>query len=189
MRPLLLWRRRAVLAALLAVGSVGLLPAANAAGSLDPINHLIIIYQENWSFDGLYGKFPGANGLENAASAAPQVDKNGKPYATLPRSESKVPSGLPVQPFDLAPFIPPDKTTRDLIHRFYQEQYQIDGGKMDKFIAWTGYQIANAPQLGETRRPTRQETAETLARADATLRAALKELEGLAALNLKNESE
>ena len=23
------------------------------------------------------------------------------------------------------------------MHRFYQEQYQIDGGKMDKFVAWS----------------------------------------------------
>src|SRR5262249_12387768 len=27
---------------------------------LDKINHLILIYQENWSFDSLYGRFPGA---------------------------------------------------------------------------------------------------------------------------------
>jgi len=24
-----------------------------------------------------------------------------------------------------------------MVHRFYQEQYQIDGGKMDKFVAWS----------------------------------------------------
>src|SRR5436309_7024187 len=27
--------------------------------------------------------------------------------------------------------------TGDLVHRFYQEQYQVDGGKMDKFVAWS----------------------------------------------------
>ena len=26
------------------------------------INHIIVIYQENWSFDSLYGQFPGASG-------------------------------------------------------------------------------------------------------------------------------
>jgi len=26
------------------------------------LKHIIIIYQENWSFDSLYGQFPGANG-------------------------------------------------------------------------------------------------------------------------------
>ena len=35
---------------------------------LDQINHIIVIYQENWSFDSLYGKFPGANGLASAGT-------------------------------------------------------------------------------------------------------------------------
>src|ERR1700740_443127 len=29
------------------------------------IGHIIVIYQENWSFDALYGQFPGADGLQN----------------------------------------------------------------------------------------------------------------------------
>src|SRR5262249_3822854 len=32
---------------------------------------------------------------------------------------------------------PLSEKTGDMVHRFYQEQLQIDGGKMDKFIAWT----------------------------------------------------
>ena len=39
--------------------------AAQPAGA-EKIQHLIVIYQENWSFDGLYGKFPGAEGIANA---------------------------------------------------------------------------------------------------------------------------
>src|SRR5580765_5002346 len=89
-----------------------------ACGSLEPkprgiekINHVIVIYQENWSFDGLYGKFPGANGLANAGAAATQVDKSGKPYATLPATldlaqtppvtHTLIPANLPNAPFDL----------------------------------------------------------------------------------------
>ena len=26
------------------------------------LQHIIVIYQENWSFDSLYGQYPGANG-------------------------------------------------------------------------------------------------------------------------------
>src|SRR5580704_11241202 len=33
------------------------------------INHIVVIYQENWSFDAQYGKFPGANGIANATGA------------------------------------------------------------------------------------------------------------------------
>src|SRR5437667_438202 len=34
------------------------------------IDHLVVIYQENWAFDSLFGTFPGANGLANALQAA-----------------------------------------------------------------------------------------------------------------------
>src|SRR5882724_486158 len=56
-----------------------------APSDLKKIEHVIIIYQENWSFDGLYGKFPGANGLMNAQSAVQQVDKADVPLKVLPQ--------------------------------------------------------------------------------------------------------
>ena len=117
------------------------------SGALDKIEHIIVIYQENWSFDGLYGKFPGANGFAQAGDAYAQVDRDGKPYTSLPQpldtgSKPAVPdtrfsADLPVAPFDLARFVAPSQRTGDLVHRFYQEKLQIDDGKMDKFIAWS----------------------------------------------------
>ncbi|HEX9247823.1 MAG TPA: alkaline phosphatase family protein [bacterium] len=133
-------------AALVLIG-IHLRAALSQSAGLGKINHLIVIYQENWSFDGLYGNFPGANGVANAGEASRQVDKNGQPYATLPQpidttrnppgADPRFPAGMPVGPFDLARFVGPDQRTGDLVHRFFQEQYQIDGGKMDKFIAWS----------------------------------------------------
>jgi hypothetical protein len=38
---------------------------------------------------------------------------------------------LPVAPFGLAPYVPVDQPSGDLVHEFYREQYRIDGGKMD----------------------------------------------------------
>ncbi len=120
---------------------------AHAADPLKKIQHIIIIYQENWSFDSLYGKFLGANGFEQDENMVPQVDRQGTPYATLPQPidttpkppvpDPRFPSDLPVGPFDTSRFVAPDEQTGDLVHRFYQEQYQIDGGKMDKFVAWS----------------------------------------------------
>jgi phospholipase C len=54
--------------------------------ALQQIDHFVVIYQENWSFDALYGNFPGANGLQNAAAAGtiPQVDVNGNPLIYTP---------------------------------------------------------------------------------------------------------
>jgi phospholipase C len=117
------------------------------ADGLKRINHLIVIYQENWSFDGLYGFFPGAEGIGRAGEAATQVMKNGKPYSRLPQPvntyhkppspDPRFPKDLPMTPFDLALYVMPNEQTGDLIHRFYQEQYQINGGRMDKFVAWS----------------------------------------------------
>jgi len=117
------------------------------ASGIDKINHVIVIYQENWSFDGLYGSFPGANGLSNAGDAVKQVDKNGQPYPTLPQPinsnlkppgpDTRFPADLPVAPFDVSQYVAPNDKTGDIVHRYYQNQYQIDGGKNDKFVAWT----------------------------------------------------
>ena len=106
---------------------------------------------ENWSFDSLYGTLPGANGIDNAANAAPQVDKTGKVYDTLPvplnsnqrdsngkaQPDPRFPATLPNKPFLMNQFAPTSDLIGDMVHRYYQEQYQIDGGKMDKFVAWT----------------------------------------------------
>ena len=104
---------------------------------------MIVIYQENWSFDSLYGDFPGANGLDNAGDTVKQV----VPFTVLPQPidtslsppgpDPRFPADLPVLPFDASLYVPVDQKTGDLVHRFYQEQYQIDGGKMDKFVAWS----------------------------------------------------
>ena len=119
-------------------------PPTPVAG-LEKIEHIIVLYLENRSFDNLYGLFPGAEGLAQAQTAPPQVDPDGKVYATLPpvvdtsvkppAVDSRFPSDLPNRPFRIEQYVPLDKPTGDLVHRWYQEQEQIDGGKMDKFAA------------------------------------------------------
>jgi phospholipase C len=111
----------------------------------DKISHIIVIYLENRSFDNLYGLFPGAEGIATLAEPLPQVDKNGKIYDHLPPVmntnkkpavvDSRFPADLPNKPFRIEAYSPLDQYTGDLVHRFYQEQAQIDGGKMDKFAA------------------------------------------------------
>jgi phospholipase C len=118
-----------------------------APPGLEKIKHIVVIYLENRSFDNLYGLFPGANGVANAGDAAKQVDKDGKPYDKLPPPlntnlkppaiDTRFPAGLANAPFRSEPHVGLQETTGDLVHRFYQEQLQIDGGKMDKFVAWS----------------------------------------------------
>lgn len=114
---------------------------------IDRIEHLVVIYQENWSFDSLFGTFPGANGIANATDAIRQVDRNGRPYATLPPAidttrrppapDPRIPSDLPVAPFDLGKYIRPHEFSGDPVHRYYQHIAQINGGRNDSFVAWT----------------------------------------------------
>jgi phospholipase C len=124
------------------------LAEAQTPSSLSRINHIIVVYQENRGFDSLYGMFPGANGLANATDTAiQQVGKDGRPYSVLPQpmdttarpvaADPRFPAGMPVRPFDISRYVPADEKTGDMVHRFYQEQLQIDGGKMDRFVAWS----------------------------------------------------
>jgi phospholipase C len=100
----------------------------------DRLQHLVVIYLENHSFDNLYGEFPGADGLGNAGATETQVDASGTAFSTLPQvSGSPFPATLPNAPFAIEDYVPSDQRIPDLVHRFYQEQTQIDGGRMDKF--------------------------------------------------------
>ncbi|MGZ5080664.1 MAG: acid phosphatase [Usitatibacter sp.] len=129
---------------------------ASASGTLDGITNVVIIYLENHSFDNLYGLFPGANGIANALgnpSRRPQIDRDA--ITVLPALPPVWSAGaaqvaawafvtnLPNNPFriDAPPggargadlsVIPPD-----LVHRFYNNQMQINGSRNDMFVAWS----------------------------------------------------
>ena len=112
---------------------------------IERLDHIVVIYAENRSFDNLYGSFPGADGLANATAAQyTQVDRDGKPLATLPPvwkgkdADPAFPKDLPNKPFriDAPPVnLPLSTPTRDLIHEFYRNQEQINGGRNDRFVA------------------------------------------------------
>ena len=125
--------------------------APKPAPGLNKINHIIVIYLENRSFDNLYGMFPGANGIANAGDAATQIDKEGKVYAVLPpvlnsnrktadgkySIDTRFPTDLPNKPYRSETFANIEQVTGDAWHRYYQEQLQINDGKMNKFVAWS----------------------------------------------------
>jgi acid phosphatase len=140
---------------LFAILSLGLAACGgNSDISLDEklkrVEHVVVIYGENRSFDNLYGNFPGANGLAKAAAAnTTQVDRDGSPLAMLPPVWGGVNASV-TQAMTLAiankAFRIDDPAglnqgyqvvTRDLVHRFYNNQMQIDGGKLDKYAAFS----------------------------------------------------
>ena len=73
------------LAMLGAAGIAGWAGQVNGAGIQD-IATVVVIYAENRSFDSLYGSFPGADGLAQAAPAASsQLDRDGSVSRNCPR--------------------------------------------------------------------------------------------------------
>jgi phospholipase C len=112
---------------------------------LDRIEHIVVIYTENRSFDHLYGLFPGAEGIAQAtAEEKRQLDHDGKPLAVLPpvfeagKPSPRFPSGLPNGPFRIDQ--PPlnhslDEVLPSPIHNYYQNREQINGGLNNRFVA------------------------------------------------------
>ena len=110
---------------------------------LKRIEHIVVIYAENRSFDNLYGLFPGANGITRATPAQfTQTDHDGKVLPRLPdvwNDKAGLLKGeLPNRPFriDEPPFnLGLAVKTPDLVHRYYQNIEQINGGKLDRYAA------------------------------------------------------
>jgi len=137
---------------LLLAGALALAPAvtiAARAATLSDIDTIVVIYAENRSFDNLYGFFPGANGLANLKPADyQQVDRDGSLLKELPPIWGGIAKDVPQEKtahMPNAPFaiddpnglnVPFEVATKDLWHRFYQNQMQINGGKNDHFAAW-----------------------------------------------------
>ena len=159
------------LVAIVATGSAG---AARGNDQLQKINHIVVIYEENHSFDNLYGGWEGVNGRANADAAhTTQLDEAGNPFGcllqndvnltspplsatctdaahgiashfvnapfsieqyipkdarTCPQPGVFAPNGLPPSPSNL-----PGGCTRDIVHRFYQEQYQLNNGGQNRY--------------------------------------------------------
>jgi phospholipase C len=134
----------AVLALVLAAGIVR---ATTPAEAKSRIGHIFVIYLENRGFDHLYGLFPGADGLRDAGPRSIQRDAQGRAYETLPpvmdtthkppAVDPRFPARLPNAPFLIDPHVPQDVKTGDLVHRYYQQIQQIDGGSMSRFAAYS----------------------------------------------------
>jgi acid phosphatase len=130
------------------------------------VDTIVVIYAENRAFDNLFGNFPGARGLSEVVDRdgrplptyVPQIDRDGSPLATLPRTWGGVTAsgvepvvteaqsaGLPNAPFSIEhAFTAQSKVTlststvtRDLVHKFFEHQMQIDGGRNDGYAAWS----------------------------------------------------
>ncbi|MDD5211781.1 MAG: alkaline phosphatase family protein, partial [Sulfuricurvum sp.] len=111
------------------------------------IDHIIVIYLENRSFDNLFRGFEGADTSDHPSQPyALQRDRNGTIYKQIPLGEEGLKFGFPAsvanEPFLLDQTVSQEAIIPDMVHRFYQNQLQINGGKNDRFA-----QISDAQGL------------------------------------------
>src|SRR6059036_1225435 len=80
-------RRRATIVLAIPVLLLAAVPGTALANHNQPhdgIDHIVVIYEENHSFDNLFGGWEGVNGLGDADAAhTTQVGQGGTPYTCL----------------------------------------------------------------------------------------------------------
>lgn len=143
MPPFPLFASRTLLASLALLAALPVRADAIDDG-LGKIDHIVVIYAENRSFDHLYGNFPGAEGIAQATTEQKtQIDHDGKPLPQLlvfgrdGKPDPRFPA-MPNGPFriDADPINAPlDKVVLSPTHAFYHNQEQINGGRNNKFVA------------------------------------------------------
>ncbi len=101
------------------------------------IDHIIVVYFENRSFDHLFHGFSGTD-RSDSLNRFPQVDYHNYPYAFLQMSEEGKKLGFPERvangPLALDGVVKQTDIIPDMVHRFYQNQLQINGGKNNRFV-------------------------------------------------------
>lgn len=96
---------------------------ANALSS--KIDHIIVVYLENRSFDNLFRGFEGADTSDHPTKPyALQSDRNGTVYVRLSMGEEAQKLGFPAtianEPFLLDRTVSQEAVIPDMVHRFYQ---------------------------------------------------------------------
>jgi phospholipase C len=141
---------------LLNPGMIGAVPQhQNYGGTATPIKHLVVIFQENISFDHYFGTYPNALNLsgENPFHAEPGTPTvNGYSPALLTHNPNLNPANTTgaTNPFRLSPA---QAATNDQDHNYTPEQEAYDGGLMDLFPAFTGTAgpPPGAPPIADTK--------------------------------------
>ena len=168
------------------------------ANKLRTVDHIVVIYEENHSFDNLYGGWEGVRGLSDADAAhTTQLGQTGPstfaPYECLYQDDANLqaqsaanpsgplsatcnnttggafPSHFANAPFSIDDYLAPTDVTcppvlnafgfpnglrkgginpatglpvpgaraggctRDIVHRFYEEQFQLNGGQQNRY--------------------------------------------------------
>src|SRR5437868_12338957 len=124
--------RRAFLAAFAVVLLAGALASSagialgdargHDAKSLSKINHIVVIYEENHSFDNLYGDWEGANGRSNAdATHTLQIGQTTGAYHCLLQNDVNL-----TAPDPLSPDCTDTTTATAFVSHFFNAPFSIE---------------------------------------------------------------
>ena len=128
------------------------------ASTMTPIKHVVVIFQENVSFDHYFGTYPNAANSSgqlfsgkhrarvNGLYDTPGAGGKGTLLTNNPNTDA---SGNQVNPRRLDPSNINDVLTCDQDHNYNDEQKAFDAGKMDKFITTVGNSSGKSP-TGQT---------------------------------------
>jgi phospholipase C len=123
-----------------------------------PIKHLVVIYQENVSFDHYFGTYPRAantsgqpvwshgSGRVNGLAETPGLGGRGNLLTNNPNFDA---AGHQANPRRLDPANINDILLCDQDHSYNTEQKAFDGGKMDKFVTTVANGSGKSP-TGQT---------------------------------------
>jgi phospholipase C len=114
----------------------------DAQPTTTPIKHVVVIFDENVSFDHYFGTYPYATNPpgEPKFTPAPNTPKDINNYITHPSLLTNNPNhntdGTVANPQRLDRS---QEVTADMDHGYISEQSAYDNGKMDNFVAATGH--------------------------------------------------
>jgi phospholipase C len=129
--------------------------AVNASGNTaTPIKHVVVLFQENVSFDHYFATYPNAantpgetqQGTGTAAAAFKASEDTPKDINTLANAGLLAPNNPnSAQPARLSPM---QAVTCDQDHEYTAEQKAYNGGLMDKFVEFTSKDACAPNQYG-----------------------------------------
>ncbi|HEX7268099.1 MAG TPA: alkaline phosphatase family protein, partial [Streptosporangiaceae bacterium] len=113
---------------------------AHSHGTATPIQHVVVIFQENVSFDHYFGTYPRA------------ANTDGNPFHALagtPSVNGLTPALLNHNPNSANPqrLTPAQALTCDQDHAYTAEQQAMNGGLMDKFVEFTNNSDCSPPNF------------------------------------------
>jgi phospholipase C len=110
-------------------------------GTTTPIKHVVVIFQENVSFDHYFGTYP--NATNTSGQPFHKLFFTGSVNGLTPQLLTANPNGVNPRRYD--PATVKDILTCDQDHTYTDEQIAFDNGAMDKFPASVGTHTGNSP--------------------------------------------